>query len=42
MILQGHVSIQILLSLSKVEPSLQVIDSLNVVQAVHYSIVQAK
>ena len=40
MILQGHVSTQVLLSLSKVDSTLQAIDPLNVVQAVHYSIDQ--
>ena len=40
MILQGHVSTQVLLSLSKVGSTLQAIDSLIVVQATHYSIGQ--
>ena len=40
MILQGHVSTQVLLSLSRVGSTLQAIDPLIVVQAVHCSIDQ--
>ena len=40
MILQDHVSTQVLLSLSKVGSTLQAIDSLIVVRAIHCSIGQ--